>query len=94
MTFTSDDDMGPLLSPKARDATVDDRLRSLRVPAFCPVCSFVMKGSKSSASYYSWGCCVDCQIEFVEGREDAWRAGRRPSPEEIARRRYARPSGE
>ena len=55
----------------------------LRVPAFCPVCEMVMRGSRSTKTYYDFGCCMHCHIEFVEDREDRWRGGWRPSPEEI-----------
>lgn len=56
---------------------------NLRVPSFCPLCTCVMKGSKSTQSYYDWGCCVNCFIEFVEGREPRWRRGWRPSAEQV-----------
>lgn len=62
---------------------VSDDLRSLRVPSFCPICDRVMKGSKSNHSYYDFGCCYDCFIEFVEGREERWRGGWRPDEERL-----------
>jgi len=42
-----------------------------------------MKGSKSNYTFYDYGCCVNCFIEFIEGREQRWKDGWRPSPEEI-----------
>jgi hypothetical protein len=58
-------------------------LGSYKVPIFCPICNRLMKG-KSTQSFYRWGCCVVCQIEFIEdGREERWRNGWRPSPEEV-----------
>lgn len=63
---------------------MSEEARSLRVPSWCPVCQLVMKGSKSTRSYYDFGCCINCQIEFVDGREQRWKDGWRPSPEQLA----------
>lgn len=57
----------------------------LVVPVFCPVCSGLMKG-KSTFSYYNYGCCIDCQIYFLEDRPakiEAWKNGWRPTEEDI-----------
>jgi hypothetical protein len=53
------------------------------VPAWCPMCEGLMMGSASNTSYYKWDCCVNCFIEFIEGREEKWEAGWRPSAEQI-----------
>lgn len=55
---------------------------SLRVPIFCPVCSNLMKG-RSTSTYYDYGACVNCFIYFIEGREERWKSGWRPSMGEI-----------
>lgn len=55
---------------------------SLRVPAFCPMCEMLMKG-KSVKTYYDYGVCMTCFIQFVEGREEAWKSGERPTEEQI-----------
>ena len=57
--------------------------QDLRVPLWCPVCSSLMKG-KSSLTWYKYKCCIDCVIEWIEGREERWLSGWRPSAEEIA----------
>ena len=57
----------------------------LRVPAFCPVCSMLMKG-RSTPTYYDWGCCIHCFIEFLENsenRQKKWKEGWRPSKDEV-----------
>jgi hypothetical protein len=41
-----------------------------------------MRG-KSTNSWYDWGVCVICYVYFIEGREQRWRAGWRPSEEEL-----------
>lgn len=58
-------------------------LTSLRVPLYCPICGHIMKG-KSTASWYDFGCCIDCKIFFIEGREQRWKDGWRPSEGEVA----------
>jgi hypothetical protein len=55
---------------------------SMRVPAWCPQCDSLMKG-KSTKTYYDWGVCVLCHIEFIEGREEKWKSGWRPTEEQI-----------
>lgn len=57
---------------------------SYKVPAFCPICERMMTGVKSIGTYYDHGCCVDCFIEWVEDRTDRWKAGWRPSGEQVA----------
>ena len=55
----------------------------LRCPAFCPICDCPMKGAKSTSAFYDWGCCMNCHIEFIEDREVRWKAGWRPSTEQV-----------
>lgn len=64
--------------------TDETDLRNYRVPSFCPVCQVVMKGHKSTISYYNFACCADCHIQWVEGREEKWKEGWRPTSEQIA----------
>jgi hypothetical protein len=54
-----------------------------RVPTFCPLCGMLMKG-KSTNTFYDCGVCVSCAIQFVEGREERWRNGWRPSGQELS----------
>ena len=57
-------------------------MEEFRVPAFCPMCGQTMMG-KSTSTYYDWGCCMNCSIHFIEGREQRWRDGWRPTVAEI-----------
>mgnify|MGYP001570108621 CR=1 FL=1 len=57
---------------------------SYRVPAFCPICERVMLGSRSVTTYYDFGCCRDCWVEWVDHREERWTSGWRPTPEQVA----------
>lgn len=52
-----------------------------RVPVWCPICDLVMKGDNKT--YFDWGCCKLCHIQFVEDREERWCSGWRPSAEEV-----------
>ena len=55
---------------------------SLRVPPWCPQCGLPMKG-KSTGTFYSFGVCSMCFIAFIEHREQRWKDGWRPTPEEL-----------
>ncbi len=56
----------------------------LRVPAFCPVCGGLMKGARSTHTYYDFGCCRNCWVDWIDpDREDRWRSGWRPTPEDV-----------
>lgn len=54
----------------------------LRVPTWCPICQGLMKG-RSTSTFYDFGACVNCFIFFIEGREERWKSGWRPSLQEI-----------
>lgn len=56
--------------------------QNLRVPAWCPVCEGLMKG-QSTQTFYKYQCCVNCFIEFVEGREERWKSGWRPTVDQV-----------
>lgn len=55
----------------------------MRVPAWCPLCSGLMKG-RSTHTWFDFGVCVHCYIQFVEHREERWRSGWRPSQDEVS----------
>lgn len=59
----------------------------LRTPMWCPVCEVVMKSGSAGddKTYFKWGCCRYCYIEFVEHREERWQAGWRPDKSAIER---------
>lgn len=71
----------PLLDNKMNN--LDELRRQLRVPTFCPICSYIMKGSRSNITYYEYGCCDHCYIAFIEGREEKWKSGWRPTQDQI-----------
>lgn len=57
--------------------------REDRVPAFCPVCERLMTGKESVKTWYNFGSCSDCFIQWIEDREERWHGGWRPSPEQV-----------
>lgn len=60
----------------------EEEKQSLRIPAWCPICDLFMRDHRT---YWKWGCCGLCFIEFVEHREERWEAGWRPSKDEVDR---------
>lgn len=36
-------------------------------------------------TFFKWGCCRYCFVEFVEHREERWQGGWRPSAEDLDR---------
>lgn len=63
----------------------DKDMSSLRVPSFCPICGRVMRGSYATRTYYDFGCCDVCHVEFIEGREERWKSGWRPDADQVSR---------
>ena len=58
-------------------------LEKLRVPMWCPQCRSTMLDNKSNSTYYKYGVCINCYIEFIEDRENRWISGWRPSKEQV-----------
>ena len=65
----------------------DSERESLRTPFWCPICQIPMKGGSGGddKTYFKWGCCRYCYIEFVEDREERWTSGWRPSEADLQR---------
>ncbi len=49
----------------------------------CPVCKTYSFSRKDDLYMNRFKCCHDCYIDFVVGREQAWKAGDRPLHEHI-----------
>lgn len=67
---------------------MDEELRlSLRTPFWCPICDLVMKNGEGgdNKTYFKFGACRYCFIEFIEHREEKWEEGWRPEPDQVAR---------
>ena len=44
----------------------------------CPVCDDYLFSNLEFGYITKYGCCKTCYINFVEGREERWKAGWRP----------------
>ena len=42
-----------------------------------------MKGRQADSAWYAWKVCANCFIEFIEGREQRWKDGWRPTAEQV-----------
>jgi hypothetical protein len=45
----------------------------------CPVCGKFPKKTMDDVCLLKFDCCSRCYIQYVEGREDRWKEGWRPS---------------
>ena len=45
----------------------------------CPICSVYSFKSNDDLYMSKFGCCEGCYIKWIEGREDRWKKGWRPS---------------
>jgi len=61
---------------------MNEHTKSLRVPTFCPLCDFLMKG-KSTNTFYDHGVCMNCFIQFIDGRVEKWKSGWRPDEKQL-----------
>ena len=49
----------------------------------CPVCKTYSFSRKDDLYMNRFKCCYDCYVDFVIGREEAWKNGERPTDEHI-----------
>jgi hypothetical protein len=50
----------------------------------CPVCKTYSFSSRDDLYMNRFGCCWRCHIDFVQGNEAEWLAGKRPDPEHVS----------
>ena len=63
--------VGDVKITKRRDRQKDDRT--------CPVCKTYSFSRKDDLYMNRFKCCHDCYVDFVIGREQAWKNGDRPT---------------
>tara|TARA_Y100000034_G_C6705037_1_gene311157 strand:+ start:19 stop:435 length:417 start_codon:yes stop_codon:yes gene_type:complete len=56
----------------------------------CPVCKIYSFDIKDNMYMAKFSSCYQCYIEFVEGREERWKAGWRPNKDEVEKRRLGK----
>jgi len=54
-----------------------------KVERVCPVCKEYSFDSKDDLYMKRFSCCQKCYYKFVDGREERWNSGWRPSEERI-----------
>lgn len=47
----------------------------------CPVCATYSFNKQDDVYMSKFQCCFTCYVDYVEGREDRWKAGWRPNKE-------------
>lgn len=54
-----------------------------KVERSCPVCKTYSFDSKDDIYMKRYSCCQKCYYDFVDGREERWQSGWRPSEERV-----------
>jgi hypothetical protein len=44
----------------------------------CSICSAFSHSARDDVGFIKFGCCYECYIKFIEGREQRWKEGWRP----------------
>lgn len=59
--------------------------RTQGLPVNCPVCKsrWIKLNPGAAKAYRDWECCDFCVIEHVDGNEEKWKEGWRPSEKEV-----------
>ena len=58
---------------------VKRRKTSHEVSRDCPVCGAYSFSSQDDLYMTKFGCCFNCYIQYIEGREERWKTGWRPN---------------
>ena len=62
------------------------------IPAFCPVCKFVMNHARDDENFLKFSCCYDCRVRYVDSNREKWNQGWRPSRKELKKSNQERNS--
>lgn len=54
------------------------------VPLSCPICERLHRSRDDETAYLEFQCCHLCALQWAHPRREAWNAGWRPSPEQVA----------
>tara|TARA_Y100001938_G_C7843527_1_gene307286 strand:- start:108 stop:518 length:411 start_codon:yes stop_codon:yes gene_type:complete len=65
------------------NVVIKKRSQNQKTNRTCPVCKTYSFSSKDDLYMNRYECCYRCFVDFVASREDEWRSGKRPSPEEL-----------
>lgn len=53
------------------------------VPVSCPVCDFLLRSRDDEESYVEFECCNACALKWAHPRRAEWKAGWRPSHDDV-----------
>ena len=59
--------------------TIKKRKSSHEVNRDCPVCGAYSFSSQDDLYMTKFGCCFNCYIQYIEGREERWKTGWSPN---------------
>ena len=62
------------------------------IPAFCPVCGFIMNNAEDDRSYIDFQCCASCVFKWVQPDRKKWSTGWRPCKKDIKKYQKERDS--
>ena len=60
---------------------IPKKLLSKKSNRTCPTCKAYSFKSKDDVYMNKYGCCYNCFIQYVDGREERWQSGWRPQGE-------------
>ena len=66
------------------DIKINKRRSKQKQDRTCPVCKTYSFSSRDDLYMNRFGCCWRCHIDFVQGNEEEWLAGKRPDPEHVS----------
>tara|TARA_B100000900_G_C20434183_1_gene656268 strand:- start:259 stop:630 length:372 start_codon:yes stop_codon:yes gene_type:complete len=64
---------------EAEGFKIKTRKTSNKLQRTCPICKKYSFESRDDVYMIKFDCCLDCYIEYVEGREERWKSGWRPN---------------
>tara|TARA_B100000900_G_scaffold385971_1_gene376023 strand:+ start:45 stop:461 length:417 start_codon:yes stop_codon:yes gene_type:complete len=65
------------------DVKITKRRSKQKQDRTCPVCKTYSFSRRDDLYMNRFKCCHDCYLDFVIGREEAWKNGERPTDEHI-----------
>ena len=63
---------------KVNGVLVSKKLLSRESNRTCPICNIYSFSFKDDVYMLKFECCFKCYIQYVDGREERWKAGWRP----------------
>ncbi len=59
--------------------TVNTKKHNLEQTQYCPTCGSACATVDDDIFMLKFGCCFNCYVQYVEGREERWNSGWRPN---------------